>query len=188
MVHSSCHADTATLSAAPSMTRKTRPVSDRAIRQSSSDDAVNLFVDVQFGQTAALGVISHTDGHWLGALGDWHSDLKQSFAEVTSGDIPALFVFRVAAASTSVDGHTWWFIEDVGGSPKLPAHVDTHFPGHALSPSPLRLYAFQDIQIEVGSSEGCLFRIRKWSQPTRLWPLRELGRGRGSSRKLRFAL
>ncbi len=63
-----------------------------------------------------------------------------SFAEVTSGDIPALFVFRVAASSTSVDGHTWWFIEDVGRSPELPAHVDTHFPGHALSLPPLRLY------------------------------------------------
>lgn len=60
-----------------------------------------------------------------------------SFAEVTGGDIPALFVFRVAASSTSVDGHTGWFIEDVGGSSKLPAHVDTHFPGHALSLPPL---------------------------------------------------
>lgn len=60
-----------------------------------------------------------------------------SFAEVTSGDIPALFVLRVAASSTSVDGHTGWFIEDVGGSSKLPAHVDTHFPGHTLSLPPL---------------------------------------------------
>lgn len=67
-------------------------------------------------------------------------DCAYSFAEVTSGDIPALFVFRVAAPPTSVDGHTGWFIEDVGGSPELPAHVDTHFSGHALSLPPLRLY------------------------------------------------
>lgn len=38
---------------------------------------MNLFVDVQFGQTAALGVIGHTDGHRLGALGDRHCDLKE---------------------------------------------------------------------------------------------------------------
>lgn len=63
-----------------------------------------------------------------------------SFAEVTSGDIPALFVFRVAASSTSVHGHTRWFIEYVGRSAELPAHIDTHFPGHALSFPPLRLY------------------------------------------------
>lgn len=47
------------------------------LRQGSSDDAVNLFVDVQFGQTAALGVVGHTDGHRLGALGDRHCDLKE---------------------------------------------------------------------------------------------------------------
>lgn len=64
-----------------------------------------------------------------------------SFAEVSCGDISALFVLRVAASSTSVDGHTWWFIEYVGGSPKLPAHVDTHFPGNALCLPPFRLYA-----------------------------------------------
>lgn len=49
----------------------------RLLRQSSPDDAVDLFVDVQFGQTAALGVVGHADGHWPGALGDWHRDLKQ---------------------------------------------------------------------------------------------------------------
>lgn len=64
-----------------------------------------------------------------------------SFAEVSCGDISALFVLRVAASSTSVDGHTWWFIEYVGGSPKLPAHVDTHFPGNALCLPPFWLYA-----------------------------------------------
>lgn len=63
-----------------------------------------------------------------------------SFAEVTCGDISALFVFRVAAPSTSVDRHTWWFIEDVGRSPEFPAHIDTHFPGHALSLPPFHLY------------------------------------------------
>ena len=63
-----------------------------------------------------------------------------SFAEVTCGDISALFVFRVAAPSTSVDRHTWWFIEDVGRSPELPAHIDTHFSGHALSLPPFHLY------------------------------------------------
>lgn len=50
---------------------------ERLLRQGSPDDAVHLFVDIQFGQTAALGVISHTDGHRLGALGDRHRDLKQ---------------------------------------------------------------------------------------------------------------
>lgn len=63
-----------------------------------------------------------------------------SFADVSHGDIPALFVLRVTASSTSVDGHTWWFIEYVGGSPELPAHVDTHFPGNALCLPPLHLY------------------------------------------------
>lgn len=47
------------------------------LRQGSSDDAVNLFVDVQFGQTAALGVVGHTDSHRFGALGDWNCDLKK---------------------------------------------------------------------------------------------------------------
>lgn len=47
------------------------------LRQGSPDDAVNLLVDVQFGQTAAMGVIGHTDGHWLGALGDRHCYLKE---------------------------------------------------------------------------------------------------------------
>lgn len=60
-----------------------------------------------------------------------------SFAEVTSGNIPALLVLRVAASPTSVDGHTGRLIEDVGRSPELPAHVDTHFPWHTLSLPPL---------------------------------------------------
>lgn len=47
------------------------------LRQGSPDDAVDLFVDIQFGQTAALGVVGHTDGHRLGALGDRHCDLKE---------------------------------------------------------------------------------------------------------------
>lgn len=38
---------------------------------------MNLLVDIQFGQTAALGVVGNTDGHWPGALGDRHHDLKQ---------------------------------------------------------------------------------------------------------------
>lgn len=147
MVDIGGHADTPTLSAAPSLTRRACPVSYWTLRQGSPDDAVNLSVDVQLGQTATLSVVGHTDSHWLGALGDRHCDFKQSFAEITSGDIPALFVFRVAASSTSVDGHTGWFIEDVVRSPELPAHVDTHFPGHALSLPPLRLYTFQDIQV-----------------------------------------
>lgn len=61
------------------------------------------------------------------------------FAEESCGDVPALFVLRVAAASTSVDGHTRRFIENVGGGPELPAHVHTHLPGDALSPPPLGL-------------------------------------------------
>lgn len=131
------HTDTPTLSAVPRLTGKTRPVGDRTLRQGSPDDAVDLFVDVQFRQTAALGVVGHADGHWFGALCDRHRDLKQGFAEVSGGDIPTLFILRVAASSTSVDGHTRGFIEDVGGSPELPAHVDTDFSGHALSPPPL---------------------------------------------------
>lgn len=50
---------------------------EHLLRQGSPDDAVNLFVHIQFGQTAALGVVGHTDGHWLSALGDRHCDLKQ---------------------------------------------------------------------------------------------------------------
>lgn len=61
------------------------------------------------------------------------------FAEESCGDVPALFVLRVAAASTSVDGHTRRFIENVGGGPELPAHVHTHLPGDALSLPPLGL-------------------------------------------------
>ena len=38
---------------------------------------MNLLVDIQFGQAAALGVIGHTDGHWPCALCYWHRDLKQ---------------------------------------------------------------------------------------------------------------
>lgn len=69
----------------------------------------------------------------------FHDGGAHRFAEVSRGDVPALFVLRVAAASTSVDGHTRRFIENVGGSPELPAHVHTHLPGDALSPPPLRL-------------------------------------------------
>lgn len=46
----------------------------------------------------------------------------------------------MAASSTSVDGHTGWLIEDIGGSPKLPAHVNTHLSRRALSLPPFRLY------------------------------------------------
>lgn len=174
-VHISGHAETPTLPAAPSLARRTRSVGYWTLRQGSPDDAVNLLVDVQFGQTAAMGVIGHTDGHWLGALGDRHCYLKESFAEVTCGDISALFVFRVAAPSTSVDRHTWWFIEDVGRSPEFPAHIDTHFPGHALSLPPFHLYTFQHIQVEIGSSKHLLLCISLWPQSARLWQLREPG-------------
>lgn len=47
------------------------------LRQGSPDDAVDLFVDIQFGQTTALGVVGHADGYRLGALGDRHCDLKE---------------------------------------------------------------------------------------------------------------
>ena len=46
---------------------------------------MNLFVDVQFGQAAALGVVGNTDGHRLGALGDRHCDLKQLHRKQTRG-------------------------------------------------------------------------------------------------------
>lgn len=45
--------------------------------QGAPDDAVNLSVNVQFGQTAALGVVGHADGYRLGALGQRHCDLKE---------------------------------------------------------------------------------------------------------------
>lgn len=47
------------------------------LRQGPPDDAVDLFVYIHFGQTAALGVVGHTDGNWLGTLGDRHCDLKK---------------------------------------------------------------------------------------------------------------
>lgn len=43
----------------------------------SPDDAVHLFVDVEFGKTAALGVVGHTDGYWLGPLCNRHCNLKK---------------------------------------------------------------------------------------------------------------
>lgn len=162
------HDDTPTVPAAPHLTRRTRPVGYWTLRQGSPDDAVDLFVDVQFGQAAALGVVGHADGHWFGALCDGHRDLKQSFAEVSRGDVAALFVLRVAASSTSEDRHTRRFIEDVGGSPELSAHVHTHFPGHALSLPPLRLYTFQEIQVEVCSSECRLFCLSRQPLSTKL--------------------
>lgn len=63
-----------------------------------------------------------------------------SFTEVPGGDVPTLFVLWVAAASTSVHGHTWWFIEDVGWSSKLSAHIHANFSGSAVSFPPLWLY------------------------------------------------
>lgn len=66
--------------------------------------------------------------------------LTYGFAEVTGGDISALLVLGGAASSTPIYRHTRWLIEDVGGSPELPAHINTHFSGHALSFPPLQLY------------------------------------------------
>ena len=53
--------------------------------QGSADDAVDLFVDVGFGQTVAAGVVGHADGHRLGVLGVGHRDLKELQTE--SGNI-----------------------------------------------------------------------------------------------------
>lgn len=47
------------------------------LRKGSPDDAVNLFVDVEFGKAAAVGVVGHTDGYWLGPLCNRHCDLKK---------------------------------------------------------------------------------------------------------------
>lgn len=47
------------------------------LRKGSPDDAVNLFVEVQPGKTAALGVVGHADGDWLGALCKRHRNLKK---------------------------------------------------------------------------------------------------------------
>lgn len=95
-----------------------------------------------------LGVPFHTL-NWTMTMTQWvfilaHCMMKinaYSFAEVSCGDIPALFVLGVAAASTSVDGHTGRLIEDVCGSPEFPSHVNTHFSGCTLSLPPFWLYS-----------------------------------------------
>lgn len=177
MVSTRSNANAPTNPAAPGLTRGTRPVGYWTVRHRSPDDAVHLFVHVEFGQTVALSVVGHTDGDRLRALCDGHRDLKQGFADEARGDIPALFVLRVAAASTSEDGHTGRFVEDVGGSTELPAHVHTHLSGHALSLPPLRLYTFEHIQVEVGSSERGLVCVCQRPGSSRLGLGHVFGRG-----------
>lgn len=58
-------------------------------------------------------------------------------AEVARAGVHALKPLAVAAAPTSVDGHTWRFKEGVCGSSKLLPHIYTHLTWHALSLSPL---------------------------------------------------
>lgn len=53
----------------------------------SPDDAVNLFVEVQPGKTAALGVVGHADGYRLGALCNRHCNLKKlKGKQITGGN------------------------------------------------------------------------------------------------------
>ena len=54
-------------------------------------------------------------------------------AEVTCAGVHALLPLAVAAAPTSVDGHTWRFKEGVCCCSKLLPHIYTHLPWHALS-------------------------------------------------------
>lgn len=58
-------------------------------------------------------------------------------AEVACAGVHALLPLTVAAAPTSVDGHTWRFKEGVCGCSKLLPHIYTHLTWHALSLSPL---------------------------------------------------
>lgn len=58
-------------------------------------------------------------------------------AEVARAGVHALKPLAVAAAPTSVDGHTWRFKEGVCGCSKLLPHIYTHLTWHALSLSPL---------------------------------------------------
>ena len=72
--------------------------------QGSADDAVDLLVDVGFGQTVAAGVVGHADGHWLGVLGVGHRDLKELQTE--SGNISrkkgTLWLIQQKQANTGV--------------------------------------------------------------------------------------
>lgn len=107
------------------------------------------YLDIKVNRTSSSGVASSRRRHLIttAVKKETHSQSRcwcrqggaHRFAEESCGDVPALFVLRVAAASTSVDGHTRRFIENVGGGPELPAHVHTHLPGDALSPAPLAL-------------------------------------------------
>lgn len=59
------------------------------------------------------------------------------FAEVACAGVHALLPLTVAAAPTSVDGHTWRFKEGVCCCSKFLPHIYTHLTWHALSLSPL---------------------------------------------------
>ena len=94
-------------------------------------------------------------------------------AEVTCAGVHALLPLAVAAAPTSVDGHTWRFKEGVCGCSKLLPHIYTHLPWHALSLSPLiintcrvtgKAISYTDAKVEnptaVGSHSQWIAELR----------------------------
>ena len=84
-------------------------------------------------------------------------------AEVTCAGVHALLPLAVAAAPTSVDGHTWRFKEGVCCCSKLLPHIYTHLPWHALSLSPLiintcrvtgKAVSYTDAKVEKPTAVG----------------------------------
>lgn len=55
-------------------------------------------------------------------MDNYHTE-THGFADEGGGDVHALELLAVAAASTSVDRHAWGFKEGVGGCPKLFPHL-----------------------------------------------------------------
>lgn len=108
---------------------------------------MDLSVNIQLGHAPAGSVISKTDCDWFGALRERHCNFKQRLAEVARAGVHALKPLAVAAAPTSVDGHTWRFKEGVCGCSKLLPHIYTHLTWHALSLSPLIINTFQDLRV-----------------------------------------
>lgn len=75
-------------------------------------------------------------------------------AEVTCAGVHALQPLAVAAAPTSVDGHTWRFKEGVCGCSKLLPHIYTHLTWHALSLSPLIINTCRVIGKSISYTEA----------------------------------
>lgn len=82
-------------------------------------------------------------------------------AEVARAGVHALKALTVAAAPTSVDGHTWRFKEGVCSCSKLLPHIYTHLTWHALSLSPLIINTCRVTGKAIGYTEAT-----KGKQPT----------------------